>query len=50
MGFVVEQIAEAEVGRGGNRAGRSGLPGISGRVFRVFYISGFKHLNPNSYP
>jgi hypothetical protein len=32
------------------RAGRSGLPGISGRVFRVFYISGFKHLNPNSYP
>jgi hypothetical protein len=33
-----------------SRAGRSGLPGILGRVFRVFYISGFKHLNPNLYP
>jgi hypothetical protein len=25
----------------GARAGRSGLPDISGRAFRVFYISGF---------
>jgi hypothetical protein len=32
------------------RTGRSGLPEISGRAFRVFYISGFQQLNPYSYP
>jgi hypothetical protein len=30
------------------RTGRSGLPEISGRAFRVFYISGFQQLNPYS--
>jgi hypothetical protein len=32
------------------QAGRSGLPEILGRAFRVFNISGFQHLNPNSNP
>jgi hypothetical protein len=31
-------------------AGRSGLPKILGQAFRVFYILGFKQLNPNPYP
>jgi hypothetical protein len=32
------------------QAGHSGLPEISGRAFRVFNISGFQQLNPNSSP
>jgi hypothetical protein len=44
------RVREFLKGKPNTRAGRSGLPGISGRVFRFFYISGFKHLNPNSYP
>ena len=42
--------AEHTVISGTSQAGHSGLPEISGRAFRVFNISGFQQLNPNSSP